>query len=149
MADDTDVLLKMFDENWTQARHLENQRATITNLVVIIASAILGFIVQKGLSIEILPITILLIVLGVYGAVTSEKFHERIQLSINRALVFRNRIDELHPDSKLVQLNNEFETQHKKRFPRLSKIRLHYFWVYMHLAFSLGGLILTIIALLQ
>jgi hypothetical protein len=147
MADDTDVLLKMYDEQWTQARHIEDQRATITNIVVVIASAILGFIVQQGLSIEILPVTILLVVLGVYGAISSEKLYERFQFCVNRATVLRKRVDELHPNIKLVQLNKDFEAQHKKDYPRLSKVRLHYLWFFLHLAIALGGLILTVIVL--
>ncbi len=148
MADDTDVLLKMYDEQWTQARHVENQRATITNIVVVIASAILGFIVQKGLGTEILPITILLMVLGIYGAISSEKLYERFQFCTNRATALRKRIDELHPNSRLIQLNKEFEAQHKKDYPRLSKIRVHYLWFSLHLTIALGGLILTIVVLL-
>jgi len=69
---EADILFKLYEEQWTQVRHLEDQRATVTNLIVVIASAILGFIVQQGLSIEILPVSLLLIVLGVYGALTSE-----------------------------------------------------------------------------
>jgi hypothetical protein len=53
MADTTDILLTMIDENWTQARHSEDQRATITNFIVVIASVIHGVLTQK--RIEVIP----------------------------------------------------------------------------------------------
>jgi hypothetical protein len=40
MANDTDVLLKLCEEHWTEMRHIEDQRATITNIVIIITSAV-------------------------------------------------------------------------------------------------------------
>jgi hypothetical protein len=79
---EVDVLLKLYDEQWTQVRHLENQRATVTNLIVVIASAIIGLIVQQGLSVEILPVSLLLIVLGVYGALSCDNYYERIQVCL-------------------------------------------------------------------
>jgi hypothetical protein len=143
-----DALLKLYEEQWTQVRHLENQRATVTNLIVVIASAILGFIVQQGLSVEILPISLLLIVLGVYGALTSEKYYERIQLCIKRSTVFRDQIDKIQPEMNLAQIMKDFNTQHKERFPRLSKISLRSLWFFLHLAIALGGLALSAIVLL-
>ena|SRR6185503_6248759 len=121
---EVDVLLKLYDEQWTRVRHLENQRATVTNPIVVIASAILGFIVQQGLSVEILPVSLLLVVLGVYGALTSEKYYERIQLCIKRSTLFRDQIDKTYPRINLAQIMKDFNVQHKERFPRLSKISL-------------------------
>lgn len=147
MADDTDVLVAYYIEQWNQARHVEDQRATVTNIVMLIASAIVGFIVQKGLSREMLPITIMLTVLGIYGAIASEKLYERFQFFVNRGGRLSRRVDELHPNCKLVEINRDFEIQHKKEYPRLSRIRLHILWLSLHLAIALGGLALSILAL--
>jgi hypothetical protein len=145
---EVDVLLKLYEEQWTQVRHLENQRATVTNLIVVIASAILGFIVQQGLSVEIIPVSLLLIVLGIYGALTSEKYYERIQLCIKRSTVFRDQVDKTYPKMNLAQIMKEFNVQHKERFPRLSKISLRSLWFSLHLAIALGGLTLSVIVVL-
>ena len=145
---EVDILLKLYEEQWTQVRHLEDQRATVTNLIVVIASAMLGFIVQQGLSVEILPVSLLLIVLGVYGALTAEKYHERIQLRIKRSTVFRDQIDKMQPKMNLAQIMKDYDSQHKERFPRLSKIGLRSLWLFLHLAITLGGIALTVIVLL-
>jgi hypothetical protein len=46
MADDSDVLLKFIEEQWTEGRKSEEQRATITNFVITISAATFGFLVQ-------------------------------------------------------------------------------------------------------
>ncbi len=43
MADDTDVLLQLWEGQWAQARHTEEQRATVGNFVISISAAIIGF----------------------------------------------------------------------------------------------------------
>jgi uncharacterized membrane protein len=145
---EVDVFLKLYEEQWTQVRHLENQRATATNFIVVIASAIIGFIVQQGLSVAILPVSLLLIVLGIYGALTSEKYYERIQLCIKRSTVFRDQIDKLQPKMNLAQVMKEYNVQHKERFPRLSRISLRSLWLFLHLSIMLGGIVLSVIVLL-
>ena len=69
MADDTDVLLEFCKLNWEEIRHIENQRATLANLIIIIASAIVGLAVQQGLTRSFLPLIVLMILLGVYGII--------------------------------------------------------------------------------
>lgn len=149
MADDTDVLLKMYEEQWEQARQTENQRAAITNIVLVIASAVLGFIVQRGLNLEMLPLTILLIVIGIYGAIASEKLYETFQFHVGKAWSWRKRIDELHPNAQLLKLNEESRKKHRAEFPRLVRLRLHHMWMVLHLAIALGGIILTFAVIIR
>src|SRR5947209_4221428 len=101
MADTTDVLLHMVEEYWTQARHTEDQRAIITNLIVIIATAIHGVLTQTGFRINALPLTILLIILGIYGVVATTKLYERWQFHTHRARKLRRRLDELCPEAQI------------------------------------------------
>jgi hypothetical protein len=147
MTDETEILLKMHEEQWTQARHSEEQRATVTNLVITLASAGIAFIAQTGLNPTKLPITVLLIILGLYGAFTSEKLSERSRYHIIRARLLRKRLDELHPDARIEQLKEEAETYHKNRDAFLYGFKLHCLWLTLHLAISLTGIFLTIIVL--
>ena len=59
MADEVDILIKFCEEEWTQARQSENQRATMTNYIIIIAIAIFGLMVQMDLNTKALPLAIL------------------------------------------------------------------------------------------
>ncbi|NER84836.1 MAG: hypothetical protein F6K42_36030 [Leptolyngbya sp. SIO1D8] len=147
MADDTDVLLKFYEEDWQQARQAEDQRTAITNITLIIVPALVGFISQTGFSISALPLTLLLIVLGIYGAVTSQKLYERHCYFSDRSGFWREKINELHPKLEINQIRNNARSKHTKRFKYLEKIRLYSLWLALHLLVALIGLILTIVVL--
>ena len=101
MTENADILLQMIQEQWSQARQSESQRATMTNYIIAISSAILGFIVDKGLVRNIWPLTILLIVLGIYGALFSAKLYERFRHHIHRVDKMMRRLDALYPDAQI------------------------------------------------
>jgi len=146
MEDDTQVLIEFCKQCWVEAKQSEDQRATLTNIILGVASAVTVLIAQKGLAKDTLPLSVLLIVLGIYGAVASEKLYERHQMHSTRASVYRERIDELHPNAQLLVRRSEAFKRHDPNFPKLSKIRLHYLWLTLHSLIALAGLILTIIS---
>jgi hypothetical protein len=101
MSETTEILLHQIDEERSQARQSEDQRATISGLIVIIASAIQGGLTQTGSQKNALPLTIMLAILGFFGMVASAKLYERHQLHIHRALNIRDRLEKLYPDTEL------------------------------------------------
>jgi hypothetical protein len=145
MADDSDVLLKLFEEEWTQARQAEEQRTAFTNIVMIIASIVLGVISQSSLSQNELPLTLLLFVLGIYGAITSQKLYERHRFFVDRSRYWRKKLDELHPKLQIEKLRMEANAEHRKSFPRLERMRLNILWLFLHLTISAAGIVLTIL----
>lgn len=144
---DTDVLLKFSEEEWSQARQSEDQRALVTNLIMTVASVIIGVISQRGLDTQTLPLTFLLVTLGLYGGLTSRKLYERHQFHIERARRYRARINELHPNAQLNQLREEAVTVHKSKFPYLYSVHLNWLWSTLYAVIVMAGVILTIIAL--
>jgi hypothetical protein len=149
MADDTDVLLKFCEQQWMEAKQAEDQRAVITNIILLVTSALLGLITQNGLSSNMLPLTILIFLLGLYGVVTSQKLYERHQFHIQRLQSWRKRIDELHPNAQLNKLREEAVAKHKTIYPKLYGLRLHLLWLVMHSVISLIGVILTLIVIIK
>jgi hypothetical protein len=148
MADDTDVLIKFYEEDWQQARQAEDQRTAITNITLIIVPALIGFVSQKGFDINALPLTVLLIVLGVYGAVASQKLYERHRYFSDRAGFWRNQISKLHPQLEIDKIRSEAAAQHTKLFRRTEKLRLYALWLALHLLVTVAGVILTIVILI-
>jgi hypothetical protein len=147
MADDREVLLNFCNQYWDEIRHVENQRATLTNLIILIASAIVGLMVQKGLSKGFLPLAILLILLGIYGAAITLKLYERYNFLQTRLEHFYRHIDELYPNAKFLHLRRVAEDEHKAQFPRLSKLKVHRLWLALHIAISLSGMVLAAVIL--
>lgn len=150
MADSTDIFLKILEQSWTQARQSEDQRAFLTNLIVLISAAIYGVLTQTGFAKRALPLTIALIVLGLYGAIASEKFYERYRHHIYRAGAIRKRLEELYPDSQIEKLMDNADREHSSKYPILArKIHLHSLWLVLHLLIAASGLIYTLIILFQ
>ena len=148
MADDTQVLLAFCQEHWTQARHIENQRATISNLIIVVASIIVAFVSQQGLSLQMLPLTILLIILGLFGAFITEKLYELFHFHHDKVRYWQKRINELNPNARLDELEKEANREHNNRYSRMRSIRLHYLWVLLHSAVVLVGTVLSILIFL-
>ena len=150
MVDTIDVLLHFIEENWTHARQHENQRATLSNLVVIIAVAICGAMTQTGFTSNALPFSLILIALGLYGAIASAKLYERSQYHINRARYLRARLDELCPEAEILQRKNDADKEHQKQYRLLAtKLDLHNVWLALHIIILMIGLLVTIIILLK
>jgi len=145
MTDDSEVLLKFFDEDWRHVRQSEDQRTAFSNIILLIASAVFGFLTQYSLTRNTLPLTILLIVLGIFGGIASDKLYERSKLHMELAWAWQRRLFELHPDIQLDRLKGEAQEAHRKRFPRLFGLRLHLVWLTLHLSIALAGIILTIV----
>ena len=150
MADTTDFLLAAAEENWAQARQSEDQRAVISNLVVVIASVIHGVLTQTGFTKSALPLTILLLLLGIYGIIASAKLYERHQYHTHRAYKIRLRLEELHPDAHVSQALNLAGEEHRPKYPFLSqKIRLNRVWLGLHALIMTLGIIYTLIILVR
>src|SRR5947199_10838619 len=133
MAEATDFLLAELQENWAQARQSEDQRAVVSNLIIVIASVIHSILTQTGFTKSALPLTLLLILIGVYGIVASAKLYERHQFHIRRSQKLRLRLDELHPDAHVRKTLDEANEEHWSKHPFLSqRIRLHVVWLALH-----------------
>ena len=142
-----DILWKNCQEHWLQGRHHEIQRSSVTNVLIAISSAIIGLVTfDKTIVISDLPLTIFLIILGVFGAVFSAKHYERFSFHISRARKYREEINKLFPDTPLRELIDKADEKHNRKHPRLRKLRLQYFWLGLYVLITLIGVMLTIIA---
>ncbi|MEV2193448.1 hypothetical protein AB0I02_21030 [Streptomyces phaeochromogenes] len=148
MADASDVLIELWKEQREQARQTETQRATLTNIVILVVAAGLGFVAQKGLDPSALAVTIPIALLGAYGAIACMKFRERSALHGLQALHLRVKLGNLHPGLEIEPgWADTYRTQ-EARYPRLNKIRLYALWVSLHIGITTVGCVLTLLALL-
>ncbi len=149
MPDDTELLLEFCKQSWADAKQSEDQRATLTNIILTVASAVIVLIVQKGLTKDSIPLSVFLIILGIYGAITSEKLYERHQMHIERARAYRDEICKLHRNVPIHIAKNNADEKHKSSFPKLSKIRLHYLWLTLHVLITIAGSILCVMTIVS
>lgn len=143
-----DVLWKMYQEHCTQGRHHEIQRSTVISSVIAVAAAVLGLVTfDKGITRVDLPLTLFLVVLGVFGAGFSMKHYERFSLHMERARRYRDALDALLPGQPLKRFKKEADSAHEQKFPRLHKLRLHYWWISLNLIVAGIGLTLSAVAI--
>ncbi|MFJ7179481.1 hypothetical protein ACIQXA_24480 [Streptomyces massasporeus] len=143
MADEVDVLLQMYQEQHNQARQLETQRATLTNLIILIASAALGFTAQRGLEMIMLVVSLPLVGLGVYGVLACLKFHERSVLHHRAARLFSRSIEERLTSLRINDGWAQLHTQQRRRFPRTFRVRLYHLWIALHVGVAVSGAALS------
>jgi len=145
VADRSDAVLAYWSEHRQQLRQSEDQRAVLTNYVLVIASALTGFIAQQRLALSTLPAAILMLVLGVYGAITVAKYHERAEYHLTQARALTKTLSDLGALPEDTELLDEYRQRHYDRHPRLHRIRLHMLWTGLHTAIAVGGFVLAIV----
>jgi hypothetical protein len=144
MADRIDVLLELWKEQREANRWTENQRATLTNIIIIVVAAGLGFIARIGLRPSMLVVTLPMMLLGLYGAFACLKFHERCAFHVGQARGLRKKIAEQFPDLKIESTLKATSREQRERFPRLRKIRLYMVWTTLHCAIAASGAALSV-----
>ncbi len=140
---DIDVLWNLYQEHCTWERHHEQQRATASNVLLVVESAILGIAAfDSNLTAQDVPAAILLVVLGAFGALFVAKQYDAFQMHQRRAGEYRKKLDELLPDVGILALRDQADANPKS--PRIRKLRLYWFWTGLHAAIALIGLLLLI-----
>jgi hypothetical protein len=147
MADHTDVLLEYWKEQRAHARHTESQRAILTNLILLIAAAGLGFISQQRFRETSLVVSMLLILLGVFGVIITWKYYERYNIHIEQAIEFSKRIAVLIPGCDHEEILAPVRARNAERVGKLKVIRLYRLWMALHFLIVLVGCTLTIVIL--
>jgi Ca2+/Na+ antiporter len=143
-TDTVAFLIRNLEENWILARQAEDKRAMIALTVLILASFTLGafFISDRT------PLNLLLILLGLYGLLTTAKLYERSQYHILRARKIRARLDELCPNAQLEPLYKLTEEEHQARYPWLMNVRLNAIWQCFYVVLIILGSALLLRSLL-
>ena len=136
----TDILLNELDHQWSQAKQSEDQRAILSNFIVVIAVASEGFIVDKDFPKRALVVAISMIVLGVFGAVASAKYYERFRLSMTRVGRLREKLDAMYPQVGLDDIESNADFKHSDRYFILRHIRLNFLWRVLMLGIMLLGI---------
>jgi hypothetical protein len=144
MSDVADVLWGMYQEHCQQGRHHEDQRATMTNLVVAVAGAAFALIALKDAHAAGTPLAAFVTVLGVFGALFSLKHYERFRYHMKCAGEFRDALERLVPATALAELRARARTRHAGKFPIVERIHLFVFWIALNGAVAVLGVVLLV-----
>jgi hypothetical protein len=144
MADSTDILWNFYQEHCAWERHHEEQRASVTNILLVVAAGVLSVITFDGISRSDLPLTIFLIMQGLFGALFVAKQYERFARHQRLVGKYRQALNDRFPESQIIALREQADKEHKEKYRILSdEVRLHQLWVGLHLLIALFGVVLT------
>lgn len=157
MADRAEVLLQLHSEERLEARQVEDQRATLTNIIILALGAGLALVADRGFGRSWLPVTIAMLVLGGFGAVATRKYFERWFRHSTRAYAYRQQLFSLYPEipedlepfhrDLLRARSYRYEKESDERFRFTKGVKLHWIWVTFHITVAAIGLILTVLVL--
>jgi hypothetical protein len=157
-----DDLWRYYEEHAAQARQHEDLRATVTSILVGFAAALVGFAGIGGLEPSDAPAGVLIIVLGVLGALLSLKHYERNRFHVRVLGTVRGEITRLRSDPQRAPLSTETlrdqaSEEHGKEFSLrrrsmrqgswLARMSLFQLWLALPLAVAAVGALIVGISL--
>ena len=147
MIERSEVLLEYWKDQRAQARQIESQRVSLSNLSLLLAGAGLGLLAGRELSRAWLPLTLTIIAIGIYGALGSVKLAERYDLHISYANVFSGLLSESLSITAYEDSIHQARLAHHRAHPIVHKIRLRSLWVALHIFVATLGLVFTLLCL--
>jgi hypothetical protein len=102
-----DVLLGMYCESCTHARHYEAQRATISSIIILGTVGMIGFI--GHLDHDDWPLVVSIMLLGFFGSMFTRTYSKLTSFHHERAKKYSNALDAL--------LSGPTETTEKSKWP--------------------------------
>lgn len=139
------AVLAYWSEHRSQLRQSESQRAVLTNYVLAIAAAVSGFVVQQHFRTQTLPLSVLVVLTGLYGALAAAKYHERANYHLSQARALTEVLVQSGDLTNNDVIMDRFRSDHYQKYPRLSRIRLHWLWTGLSLGVAAYGLVLIIL----
>ena len=138
MNETAQVLWNMFDNETQQALRHEEQRVQVTNLIIAMDVGIIGLVsLDKAINKSDLPLILIILALGLFGTLFTAKHYERFALHTRRASYYRKALESIIPERKLKELKDKADTETRKSYRVLNRIRLHYLWYGLNI-FILG-----------
>lgn len=139
-----DTIMCMFNEHTTHGRHHESQRSIVSSLIITLASALIALIgFDRNITADDLPQAIAITSLGLFGALFTLKEYERAVFHMDRARLYRNKLEKIFPELSIEDEKEYAKRQLMKKFPNVNRISLKWLWVALHLSITgIGCLII-------
>ena len=125
----------------------ESQRANMTNIILTISTILIAVIGTMEIGIEKIILSLVLLILGIFGSIFSVKHYERFSWHLLCSNLYKERICKEFPDTiidrKLVR------EKLKMGFGWIHTSRLYKYWVSIQIVIALIGLVILILSIIQ
>lgn len=138
-----DFLKFYMEQTWEEMRHLENLRERVSVIIITLASAIAGFVIQQKFASETKPLIWFIVLLGFFGLFMALKIFQIHQKGQERLNKWYSYIESNCGDNpQILILRDQADKANKKNFKFISKIPHNYFWTTMHMFIIIAGITL-------
>ena len=123
--------------------HHENQRTNASNILAAIAAGLLVALGTGAITYQIqIAISMLLVMIGVFGYLFSIKLYCLIQLHAKRSYQCLEALDKEIAAGEIAKIKAIAKEDNESRFGRLHRIGLNRIWASFHLAITTIGIVL-------
>ncbi len=143
-----EILLQLYQMNVDRGKHHQDQRSTVANLLLVLASGLIVLIAldQKITSSDVSP-ALFVSALGIFGAIWSAKQHERYVFYEHRAQEYMFELAHIVPTVNLRRTQSIADLRTKAKYPVLYEQRVWRLWVALYLFLFGLGLVLIMLSI--
>ena len=148
------LLWDLSAERRNQGRHSENLRSSVAGYVMTAASALVAVITyDKQINIYDLPLAIIVVLIGIIGALFSSAYTERYHRNRRRASDLLKELDRMtvhfgRSSVTEIEAGADATTWSKKRFSIVRKISSsHWLWLAFPILVAILGIVLMVVAI--
>lgn len=143
-----EILWRLYEDDRVFARHHETQRTHGSGLVIAVSAGLIGFIsLDNTVNYADLSSVCMLILLGLFGIIFTQKHYERSRLHLYRAYEYYYEIERSVENLNLEILRRRANEQPRARFGILADLKLSWLWMFLHGVISLSGTIMAYLIL--
>lgn len=151
--DAKEILWRLYQDNYDNARHHESLRSTVTNFIIVIAGGIGTIVSVGGFTPLDLPLTLMLVGLGIFGALFSSSHYERYKRNKERAKAYLRELDFILFENEkevLKEIKITTDDKRKKKHRTLNRLYdVHWLWMFLPLMVTVLGLALSVMCWLR
>lgn len=126
------ILLEEYKNQDEWQRHNESQRAQLTTILFTISAALVALLAKdRPLNPDDWPIPTLLVVIGIFGILSVEKYWERFRYHVRLEEAHRVLLDTYFPDNLLINTRKKAVIEHDESRRLLLKdkyVMQHWLW---------------------
>lgn len=143
-----EILLNFYKEHSNWSRHQESQRAIVSNLLLSISIVLIGLITfDKKIGMGDLPLTLFLVVVGVFGAVFTYKYYVQFKFHDSRVDLYKQHLNLLLKDIDVYSEEVSSDDKLSSKYLFFARFRLYKLWIYLNGIIVASGAFLSIIAI--
>lgn len=138
-----EFLMFYMEQTWEEMRHIETLRERLTIIVVTIATATVGFVMQQKYALETYPLAYFVIALGIFGYLGSLKLFQIHQMGQRRLEKWYRHLLGNETEPMILQIRDEADKENSEKFPIISTVRHNYLWATIHILIVMAGIFLV------